>query len=315
MSSNEERREAARRKLEERLESERRAARQRRLTLISVCSVAVLAAVAVGGYFYYRHWDNERHTVCEYVDAEHDPGLLAEGIQKQLDQAPPDQVTPEERADVEKNIARLKEGAKLKRTSPKPDARTLNTGTADWTLDTNLGEIPVTLDRASAPCNVNAVISLSQNKFYDGTKCHRLTQGSGLHVLQCGDPTLTSSGGPGWSSPDEDPTDLKEATPASPEMMEMGMTGTVVYPRGTVAIANRNNPQNRDFNTGSSQFFIVTKDTELRPSLAVVGKVSEAGMKVVDKVVAGGIEPGPRSAEDGTPKTPLEIKKASVSED
>ncbi|ALG84722.1 peptidylprolyl isomerase [Gordonia phthalatica] len=316
MSSNEERREAARRKLEERLESERRAARQRKLALISVCSVAVLAAVAVGGYFYYRHWDNERHTTCEYVKADHDLGKAAADYQKQLDAAKPNEITPEQRADAEKYIARLKEGAKLGRTAPKPGDRTLNTGTVDWTLDTNLGNVPIALDRASAPCNVNAVISLSDNKFYDNTKCHRLAQGNGVFVLQCGDPTLTSSGGPGWSSPDEDPTDLKEGTPVSPQMVEMGMQGTVVYPRGTVAIANRNNAQQQLFNTGSSQFFIVTKDTELQPNLAVVGKVSPEGMKVIDKVVAGGIDPGPRgSAEDGTPKTPLEIKKASVSED
>lgn len=316
MSSNEERRDAARRKLEERLESERRAARQRRLTLISVCSVAVLAAVAVGGYFYYRHWDDQRHTTCEYVKADHDLAKTAADYQKQIDAAKPDQITPEQRADAEQYVARLKEGAKHARTSPMPDGRTLNSGEVDWTLTTNLGAVPITLDRSSAPCNVNALISLSDNKFYDNTACHRLAQGNGVFVLQCGDPTLTSSGGPGWSSPDEDPSDLKEGTPVSPEMMQMGMSGTVVYPRGTVAIANRNNAQQQLFNTGSSQFFIVTKDTELQPSLAVVGKVSPEGMKVIDKVVAGGITPGARgSAEDGTPKTPVDIQRSSITQD
>ena len=309
MSSNEERRDAARRKLEERLESERRAARQRLLTLISVCSVAVLAAVAVGGYFYYRHWDDKRHTICEYTKADNDLNKTIEVLEKQIASAPADQ-----KAQGEKYIEFMREGAKKVRSSPMPESRVLNTGTVDWTLTTNLGEIPVTLDRESAPCNVNAIVSLSNNNFYDNSECHRLAQSDQLHVLQCGDPTRTGAGSPGWSTVDENPTNL-EVGEMNPQLMQMGMEPPAIYPRGTVAIANRNDQQNGVVNTGSAQFFIVTKDTQLQPNLAVVGKVDDAGMKIVDKVVAGGIDPGPvGTAENGFPKTTLEIKSTSISE-
>ena len=39
-------------------------------------------------------------------------------------------------------------------------------------------------------------------KYFDNTSCHRLVT-PGIYVLQCGDPTGTGSGGPGYSSTDE----------------------------------------------------------------------------------------------------------------
>ncbi|MBM7367805.1 peptidylprolyl isomerase [Gordonia hydrophobica] len=309
MSSNEERRDAARRKLEERLESERRAARQRRLTVISLCSVAVLAAVAVGGYFYYRHWDDQRHTACEYTKSPDNWVEIIKSLEQRVNEAPADK-----RADAEKYLAFVREASKKGGTSPMPADRTLNTGTVDWTLNTGLGAIPITLDRSSAPCNVNAVISLTQNHFYDGTDCYRLTKANGANLLQCGDPTRIGAGGPGWTSPDENPTGLKDGD-VSPQMLQMGMTPPQIYPRGTVAIINQNDEQQGLSHTGSSRFMIVTKDSPLPSPFAIVGKVSDDGMKIVDKVVAGGIDPGlSGTADNGDPKTPLDIKTATISE-
>lgn len=306
MSSNEERREAARRKLEERLASERRAERQRRLAIISVCSVAVLAAVAVGGYFLVRHLDDERHTTCEYTYAQDDWVQILKTVEQQVSSAP-----AAERAKADKYLAFVREGAKKAGTSPIPDSRTLKSGTVDWTLNTNLGALPITLDRSSAPCNVNAVIALSQNKYYDGTDCYGLTKTDDVNLLQCGDPTRTGAAGPGWTSPDENPSDLKPAATG-----ETAATDTrVIYPRGTVAISNRNDDQQQVFGTGNARFMIVTKDSKLPASFAIIGTVSEEGMKVVDKVVAGGIDPGPvGNDKNGFPKTALEIKSTSVSE-
>ncbi|WP_026917822.1 peptidylprolyl isomerase [Gordonia shandongensis] len=312
MSTNEERREAARRKLEERLERERQAARRRMITLIAVCGVAVLAAGALGGYFYYRHWDNERHTECTYTDADRDWDKMIELAKQQVDAAP-----PEQKAEAEKQLAYLHTGDGKARTAPKPESRVLNTGTVDWTLTTNRGEIPVTLDRSDAACNVNAVISLSSDGYYDGTVCHRLAQSDRLRVLQCGDPTGTGAGSPGWTSPDE--LDVPEGfAPGknAEQYAQVGMAAPVVYPRGTIAIANSNNPESGTTDTGSAQFFVVTKDTELPPTLSVVGHVDDAGMKVIDEVAGGGIDPGPiGTPEDGLPKERLEIKSTSVSDD
>ena len=41
------------------------------------------------------------------------------------------------------------------------------------TLKTNQGDIPLTLDRAKAPCTVQSIEHLVKEKFYDGTTCHR----------------------------------------------------------------------------------------------------------------------------------------------
>ncbi|WP_132993489.1 peptidylprolyl isomerase [Gordonia zhaorongruii] len=308
MSTNEERREAARRKLEDRLEHERRAARQRTLSVIAVAGVFVLALAAVGGFFWYRSWDNSRHTECTYEDAPVDFAKTIQQIQEQLKAAP-----AEQKAAGEALLKSLQEGAPKQRSSPKPESRTLNTGTVNFDLATNKGDVPIELDRSKAACNVNAIAALANNDYYNDTSCHRLSQSKTLSILQCGDPTHTGMGGPGWHSPDENPTGLKEV-PMDPRMAQLGMNEqAVVYPRGTVAIANSNDAQQGRANTGSAQFFIVTKDTQLTPTLAVVGKVSEKGMKVVDEVAEGGIAPAPGSSpEDGYPKIPLEIKKATA---
>ena len=307
MSTNEERREAARRKLEERLEREKQAAKKRRLALIGAAGVVVVAVAAVGGFFWYKAWDDGRHTVCEYADAPVDFKATIDQLKERVATLPDDQ-----KADGEAFLKTIEDGAGKQRTSPKPESRVRNSGTVDLDLTTSLGQVPIVLDRSEAACNVNAVATLANAGFYDDTSCHRLTMSENLSILQCGDPTSTGMGGPGWTSPDELPTGLKEV-PLDPQMAQFGMPQTVIYPRGTIAIANSNNDQQGRSNTGSAQFFIVTKDSTLQPNLSVVGKVSDEGMKVIDEVAEGGIAPvAGGTAEDGAPKTPLVIESASA---
>ncbi|MGC4857157.1 peptidylprolyl isomerase [Micromonospora sp. DT4] len=61
------------------------------------------------------------------------------------------------------------------------------------TLSTNQGPIGLTLDRAAAPCTVQSFLHLVGKRFYDRTPCHRLTAYPTLSVLQCGDPSGTST--------------------------------------------------------------------------------------------------------------------------
>lgn len=77
----------------------------------------------------------------------------------------------------------------------------VETGTAAFVLITNEGPVTITMDRAKAPCTINSFESLARQKYYDNTRCHRLVD-SGIFVLQCGDPTATGSGGPGYSFPE-----------------------------------------------------------------------------------------------------------------
>lgn len=105
------------------------------------------------------------------------------------------------------------------------------------------------MDAAKTPQTVNSFKSLADKGFFDNTKCHRLTT-EGIFVLQCGDPEGTGKGGPGYTIADENLDALGKAD----------QNGQVVYPAGTVAMANTGQP-----GSGGSQFFLVYKDSPLAP--------------------------------------------------
>jgi peptidyl-prolyl cis-trans isomerase B (cyclophilin B) len=164
------------------------------------------------------------------------------------------------------------------------------------TLRTNQGEIRIAL-KAAAPCTARSFVHLAEKQYFNDSPCHRLTTGEGLKVLQCGDPTGSGRGGPGYTIPDENPTDLKPGKPAPDG------SPTVIYERGVVAMANTGAPH-----SGGSQFFIVYGDSTLQPSYAVFGTVDAAGLAVLDKIATGGVEPdlGPN---DGAPKLGVTIQQ------
>jgi peptidyl-prolyl cis-trans isomerase B (cyclophilin B) len=145
----------------------------------------------------------------------------------------------------------------------KPPSTAALAGTVDGTIKTSLGDLKVELDAGKAPCTVNSFAFLAEKKFYEKSKCHRLTDG-GLSVLQCGDPTGTGSGGPGYRYANENTKDAK-------------------YTRGTLAMAHSQMPD-----SNGSQFFIVYKDSELPPEYTVFGKIT-SGMEIVDKVAGAGV--------------------------
>ena len=141
------------------------------------------------------------------------------------------------------------------------------------TITTNRGAIQLTLTPSKTPCTVNSFVSLAQQGYFNGTKCHRLTT-SGIYVLQCGDPSGTGSGGPGYSFDDE------LTASAAPAGCSPG--GNCVYPAGTLAMANAGP------NTNGSQFFLVYKDSPLAYSYTVFGHMSPAGLRVVQQIAAHG---------------------------
>jgi len=163
---------------------------------------------------------------------------------------------------------------------------------AKYTLDlaTTCGKIDIALKASAAPHTVNSFDFLANKGFFDHTKCHRLTT-NGIYVLQCGDPTGSGSGGPGYTIPDEN---LKDKSLKSN-----------VYPAGTVAMANTGQAH-----TGGSQFFLVYEDSQLPPSYTPFGTISESGMKVLKKIAAAGESTG---AGDGAPNATVVINKATVS--
>ena len=157
------------------------------------------------------------------------------------------------------------------------------------TLTTNHGPITVQLDGVKAPQTVASFISLARSAYWAGSSCHRLTT-AGIYVLQCGDPTGTGNGSPGYGFGIENaPKDG-------------------AYPTGTLAMARTSDP-----NSNGGQFFIVYKPTSLPTTgggYSIFGKVT-GGLGIVDTVAAKGVAGG---GTDGRPALPLKILKVVVSE-
>ena len=120
-----------------------------------------------------------------------------------------------------------------------------------------------------------------------------------LSVLQCGDPTGEGTGGPGYQFANEYPTNQYQ--PDDPKLNE-----PVVYPRGTLAMANAGP------GTNGSQFFLVYKDSKLPPNYTVFGTIDETGLATLDKIGAPGTADG---GEDGKPKPDVKIKSLLLDPD
>ena len=159
-------------------------------------------------------------------------------------------------------------------------------------MSTNQGNLGLVLDNAKAPCTVNSFASLAQKGYFNDTPCHRLTTSPSLSVLQCGDPTGSGTGGPGYQFANEYPTD--QYPPNDPALQQ-----PVVYPRGTLAMANAGP------GTNGSQFFLVYKDSQLPPNYTAFGTIDATGLATLDKIAAAGVAGG---GQDGKPATDVRIK-------
>lgn len=137
-------------------------------------------------------------------------------------------------------------------------------GTVTATMAMKAGTVTITMDRAKTPCTVHNFESLASQQYFDGTSCHRLVD-NGIFILQCGDPTGSGMGGPGYSFADE-------------------LTGKETYPRGTVAMANAGP------DTNGSQFFIVWQDSPLDPDYTVFGTIDEASLNVIGSIASQGVD-------------------------
>jgi len=190
--------------------------------------------------------------------------------------------------------AKGKPGGKQWKKEPKMSIDTSATYT--MTLETTCGDIEIEMDAAEAPHTVNSFEFLAGEGYLDHTKCHRLVT-EGIHVLQCGDPTGTGQGGPGYTIPDENLDDPRVKG------------GT--YPAGTVAMANRYNAQTKEGrDSGGSQFFLVYKDSKLPPDYTPFGTVT-GGMDVLKKIAAAGMTPDPQTGNTA-PNATVVIDKATV---
>ena len=153
-------------------------------------------------------------------------------------------------------------------------------------VTTNMGTYSAVLDAAKAPGTVNNFVSLARNKYFDGTTCHRAIPG---FMIQCGDPTATGSGGPGYKFADE--------LPASGE-----------YKIGSLAMAN-SGPD-----TNGSQFFVISgnQGVSLPPNYTLFGQVTDGlDSTVVALDAAGNDDP---SSNGVPPLKEIKIESITITE-
>ena len=126
------------------------------------------------------------------------------------------------------------------------------------------GTIRVELDGDTAPITVANFMKLAEDGFYDGLTFHRIMKG---FMIQGGDPRKNGTGG----------SDEKIAG----EFAANGYENNLSHLRGTISMARA-----KDYNSASSQFFIVHDDSAARSLdglYAAFGRVTE-GMEVVDAI-------------------------------
>ena len=150
-------------------------------------------------------------------------------------------------------------------------------------IETSKGTLHVALRPDIAPQTVNSFVNLARYHYFDATTCHRAIQG---FVVQCGDPTATGTGGPGYEIPDE----FDKIEP---------------YQIGSIAMANTVRP-----NTGGSQFFIITgpNGQALPPQYTLFGQVAAEDLPVVQALDAIS------NPNDGPPLEPIDITSITITE-
>lgn len=124
------------------------------------------------------------------------------------------------------------------------------------------GTIKLELDADVAPITVTNFVNLVNEGFYNGLTFHRIISG---FMIQGGDPNANGTGG--------SDQEIKG------EFAANGVENNISHTRGTISMARA-----QDYNSASSQFFIMHKDAlYLDKQYAAFGKVLE-GMEVVDKI-------------------------------
>lgn len=128
---------------------------------------------------------------------------------------------------------------------------------------TGYGTISVALNADVAPITVSNFAGLVEQGFYNGLTFHRVVRD---FMIQGGDPNGDGTGGSG--------------TTIKGEFSANGVKNDIAHVRGTISMA-----RSSDYNSASSQFFIVQKTAaSLNGQYAAFGNVTD-GMDVVDAIV------------------------------
>jgi peptidyl-prolyl cis-trans isomerase B (cyclophilin B) len=243
-----------------------------RVRAITTGAVCVVAALAVGGYF-----------------------LFGAGGGKSAAATPSTSPSATASASATSSAAAVSEPAHsctytksgtAARTVKLPSATPDYKATYQTTIVTNRGTIVIDLANSKATCTVNSFVSLAKQSYFNNTKCHRLTT-SEYYVLQCGDPSGTGEGTPGYEYGNENLTGAK-------------------YTTGTVAMANTGAAD-----SNGSQFFLVYKNsTTLPASYTPFGTIVQ-GLPVLQAIAKAGSN-NSNGTGDGAPKESVVIKSVII---
>lgn len=121
------------------------------------------------------------------------------------------------------------------------------------------GTLDLELDANNAPITVTNFVNLVKDKFYDGLTIHRVVDGFMIQGGESDKATKTIKG----------------------EFSSNGVKNNISHERGVISMARSN-----DYNSASSQFFIMQEDNVSLDGLyASFGKVYK-GIEVIDDIVS-----------------------------
>lgn len=182
----------------------------------------------------------------------------------------------------------------------------------------NFGTIKLELYPDQAPEAVSNFITLANNGFYNGTKFHRVVKD---FMIQAG--TKNGDGKTDATIGDLNGTEATEPYSIQGEFLANGITNTVKFEEGTLAMARADYTQaspnlaTQSYNSGCSQFFIMTKEnSNLNGYYTSFGKVTEGldvlhAIEGIEVTKAEGSEES-EDAEVSTPVNPPVIKSITV---
>lgn len=257
----------------------RRIQQAHRWRLIGMIVAACLAVVALGGGGYLAFAGGGGKTASAAT------ATPTPTISPTMAPTPTASATPSLAAEPATHCAYTPNGTAARHVGIPPAKPAYTAAKYRATVQTNRGTIVLDLFNHQATCTVNSFIYLAVKHYFNNTSCHRLTT-AGIYVLQCGDPTGTGSGGPGYKFPDENLAGAK-------------------YTQGTVAMANAGP------GTNGSQFFLVYRNsTTLPASYTPFGKIV-SGLGIIQNVAKAGTD-NSNGNGDGHPKEKVTIESVTI---
>ena len=188
----------------------------------------------------------------------------------------------------------------------------------------DFGTIKIELYPDMAPNTVTNFIKLANNGYYDGLTFHRIVKD---FMIQGGDIKGDGTGSATMSGLDtsiEKDSDADKKYAIKGEFISNGVKNTLKHTEGVISMARSDYTQyssgleEESYNSGGSQFFIMTKDnSSLDGKYASFGKVIE-GLDVVHKIENVEIKKsdedsnGSSSKEESTPVNPPVITSIRV---